>query len=175
MVIIPIGIDCGVAGFLRERGIRMSALPFDWCVSYNGVSDIFKEDFARFSDATVSYGMKFPHGFDIDTYTRRIDRLRTILKSDDRVIFIRKGHAKHNHFEYADIKNDITDSEQLYHVLKERYPHLQFEIIVTLACADCFDPTTTYTSDYVRIVNIATPLVDNDRFMRVLTDIRLNG
>jgi hypothetical protein len=75
----------------------------------------------------------------------------------------------------VDIKNDITDSEQLYHILKERYPHLQFEIIVTLACADCFDPTTTYTSDYVRIVNIATPLVDNDRFTRVLTDIGLNG
>ena len=33
-IIVPIGVDCGVANFLRDNGYRNFSLPFDWVVSY---------------------------------------------------------------------------------------------------------------------------------------------
>jgi hypothetical protein len=40
MIIIPIGIDCGNSDFLKKYNIRKFALPFDWVVTYNGISNI---------------------------------------------------------------------------------------------------------------------------------------
>ena len=45
MIIISLGIDCGIASYLKEKNIRNISLPFYWSVPYNGVSKIFENDF----------------------------------------------------------------------------------------------------------------------------------
>ena len=44
-IIVSLGVDCGVANFLKENGYRNFSLPFDWVVSYGGVSDIINTQF----------------------------------------------------------------------------------------------------------------------------------
>lgn len=39
-MIISIGVDCGLAGFLRDNKLHPMSLPFDWVVTYNGFADI---------------------------------------------------------------------------------------------------------------------------------------
>lgn len=187
-IIIPIGIDCGTAGLLKDRGLRTCSFPFDWCVTYNGVSKLFKNDFKNFTSINenklnTEYDVCFFHDFtsdarvnDEEKYTRRVTRVKTLLKTTkDHLLFFRKGHASHNHDEhngrYSIIKSDIEDCEELYTILKTTYPALNFSIIVTLACGKCFDAKCNYTSNTIEIINIATPVVDNDRFEQTFSEI----
>jgi hypothetical protein len=188
MIIIPIGVDCGTAGLLKDNGLRTFSFPFDWCVTYNGVSKIFKEDFAKFTSINeqrlnTEYDIYFFHDFHSSTYdadeakyTRRINRLKSILETTtEPVLFFRKGHASHNHNEhngrYTTMNSDIQDSEELYTILKSKYPGLNFSIVVTLACGMCYDEKYQYKSNAIDIINIATPTVDNDTFTKVFKDI----
>lgn len=34
-MIIPIGVDCGMAEFLRKNNLRNQAFPFDWMIISN--------------------------------------------------------------------------------------------------------------------------------------------
>lgn len=164
VIYIPIGIDCGVSDTLKELNIREKAYPFDHIVSYNGICEIIKNDFKDFlpdlNKETViigndnkpnvfnsKYGLKFIHDDlykqeEIDKYNRRIDRFKELLKREDNelIVFIRKGHAYHNHNEFK-FKNELLDTIELDNYLKETYPKLNYKIIVILLCYNCYKLT----------------------------------
>jgi len=189
MIIIPLGIDCGISEFIRSKGLRKYALPFDWLVSYQGCASCIDNDFVgfipNFENKMNAYGMFFYHDFETNTrsndeakYNRRVDRFKNILQTTtDEVVFIRKGHAFHHHNEsrekHIELKNDITDSEELDEILSKKYTHLKYRIIVTLVCGQCFDPNVQYTSKTtnVNIYNLATPVVDNQLFATAINKI----
>lgn len=158
MIIIPIGVDCGNASLFKENNLRNFSLPFDWSVTYNGVSKIIKNDFNDYipkdnNSLNIIDDVYFVHNEfpkDNEQMLRRINRLKSILEtSNEKVVFIRKGHACHNHNEhdgrYNIIKSDIQDAEELNIVLQEKYPNLNYEIIVFLICGKCFIPPNNST------------------------------
>jgi hypothetical protein len=188
-MIIPIGVDCGIAEFLKTTNLRSFSFPFDWAVTYNGVSKCIEEEFKDFipnEDKKINnYDVFFNHDFEKHTcendkvkYHRRIQRLQTILEtSTEEIIFCRKGHAAHHHNEHApmfsSIKSDIDDAEDLCTILKNKYPNLNYKIIVVLVCGKCFDSDKVYKSkiDNIDIYNISTPNVDNEMFAKCVNKI----
>ena len=129
---ISIGVDCGTSEFLKKYNLRKMSLPFDWCVTYKGISEIIKNDFTSFipiNEKINDYGVLFVHDKfpeDNEKITRRIDRFKNILDTyTDNITFIRKSHACHNHNEFDMIHNDIIDCEELDNILKEKYNFIQ--------------------------------------------------
>jgi len=182
-MIVPIGVDCGMAGFIKIYKLRSFSFPFDWTVTYNGVSSCIEDDFKSFTeplDKQINkYDIYFHHDFihtellqnDTEKYIRRYNRLIDILKSGkEEIIFCRKGHAPHHHLEhngkYTNIISDIDDAEKLDIVLQAKYPNLTYKIIVILVCRNCFDPNKVYTSESSRIEihNIASDKADDHKF-----------
>ena len=176
-MIIQIGVDCGMASFLKKHNLRTEAFPFDWNVTYNGVSKCVEDDFKHFTDPLHNrindYDVFFFHDFERDfeedkeKYARRCNRfIHTLESATDDIIFCRKGHASHHHCEhagkYSNITSDIDDAERLNEVLITKYPQLKYKIIVILVCGICFNPTETYKSncEFIEIHNIATPQAD---------------
>ena len=51
MIIIPLGIDCIIAEFLRNR-----SYPFDWVLTYSGVHKIIDNNFIDFIPNDFSSG-----------------------------------------------------------------------------------------------------------------------
>ena len=191
-MIIPIGVDCGMAEFCKKNNLRNNSFPFDWTVTYNGVSKCIEDDFKLFTEPLNNrinqYDIYFHHDFynselvnqDKEKYNRRCKRLINILEtSNEYIIFCRKGHARHHHDEqngkYSNITNDISDAEKLSIILSNKYPQLKFKIIVILVCGKCFNPTETYKSisSNIEIYNIATPQVDDDKFEKLCRNIFL--
>jgi hypothetical protein len=182
-MIIPIGIDCGNADFFRQNNLRNAAFPFDWTLTYGGVSNIIKNEFIDFlpnnnNELFISkYNVNFTHNHfpeDNEKMIRRIERFKHILEnSEEKITFVRKGHAYHHHKECEQIKNDLLDAEELDFYLKSKYPNLKFEIIVILVCGSCFDSNANYTiiSDDIKVYNIATPIVDNDKYKNLCKEI----
>lgn len=179
-MIIPIGVDCGMATFCKKFNLRNISLPFDWVVSYNGVSNSIYDNLKSYTDPLTNrvnnYDIYFHHDFinsntynqDKEKYIRRCKRLIDILEtSTDNIIFCRKGHACHHHHEhngkYSHITSDIDDAENLNQILSTKYPQLNYKIIVVLICGTCFDSNKTYTSisDKISVYNIAMPQVDD--------------
>lgn len=174
-MIVPIGVDCGVADFCKKYSLRSFSLPFDWAVSYHGVSACIEDEFKLFTapliDRVNNYDIYFHHDFatpesmEVDSvkYRRRCKRLLDFLGGDEELVFCRKGHAPHNHLEhngkYAHICSDIVDAEKLDATLRRKYPNLKFKIIVVLVCGTCFDASLTYTStsERVQVYNVVTP------------------
>ena len=102
MIIIPCGIDCGLAELLKKTNLRQFSLPFDWSVSYGGISKIIKNEFNDFipknnNKINTIYNYSFFHNDfpqDTETMTRRCNRLLYLLgNSSEQLVFIRKGHA----------------------------------------------------------------------------------
>lgn len=189
-MIVPIGVDCGMVEFCKKYNLRISAMPFDWAVSYNGVSKCIEDDLKLFSNPLENrinqYDVYFHHDFkndesilsDTEKYDRRCERLLHLLNtSDEDITFCRKGHACHHHNEhngkYNTIISDIEDAEKLNDVLIKKYPKLKYKIIVILVCDKCFEPTTTYksNSELVEVYNIATPQSDTAIFEKCARDI----
>jgi hypothetical protein len=189
-MIIPIGVDCGNADFLRKNNLRTLSFPFDWIVTYSGVADIIKNNFFDFFDGNLmnqnekAYNTqykalfvhyKFPE--DSEKMIRKIHRFKTILQSsEEEIIFIRKGHAYHHHNEQVNaVKNDLIDAEELDIILQEKYPNLRFKIIVILVCGICFDPYLVYSSvsKNIAIYNIATHNVDDNMYIQLCKNILL--
>ena len=172
---IPIGVDCGLANLLKKYNLRSYSFPFDWAVSYNGVSKCIEDNFKNFfpCEKLNNYDMSFPHDFsamtlltDIEKYNRRVNRLKLILEnSQEPIYFIRKGHASHLHMEhngkFTTIKSDIEDANTLDSIIKEKYPNLSYTITVFLVCGKCFNPKLDYTENNINIVNIVTPGADD--------------
>jgi hypothetical protein len=180
-MIIPIGVDCGMASFLKKHNLRTEAFPFDWNVTYNGVSKCVEYDFKHFTDPLhnrindydVFFFHDFEHDFEEDKekYARRCNRfIHTLESATDDIIFCRKGHASHHHCEhagkYSNITSDIDDAERLNEVLRTKYPQLKYKIIVILVCGICFNPAETYKSNFesIEIHSIATPKADTVAF-----------
>ena len=175
-MIISIGVDCGIAEFTKKYKLRNVSLPFDWTVSYHGVSKCIDDNFKYFTEPLNNrintYDIYFHHDFeknnveDKEKYSRRCQRFIEILEtSNEELIFCRKGHAGYHHGEhhgkYSTPINDIDDAEQL-DIILQKYPHLKYKIIVILMCDKCFNPKKTYQSKSVNleIYNIARPKVD---------------
>lgn len=185
-MLVPIGVDCRIAQFIKDHKLRNYSFPFDWTVSYNGVSSCINDDFRLFTEPLESrinrYDIYFHHDFDIDDllhihrekYVRRYTRLIEVLKScKDEVIFCRKGHCNHHHGEhngkYTNITSDIDDAEKLDSILRAKYPNLIYKIIVILMCGKCFQAEQLYTSKSkcIEIYNIASAQEDD----KIFTDL----
>ena len=191
MIFISIGVDCGMGTFLKQNNLRTTSFPFDWVVSYNGVSKCIDNEFDDFIEPLDEkrinkYDIYFYHDFrcistyneDKEKYFRRCNRLINILEtSDDFIVFCRKGHACHHHYEndskYSNIVSDITDCENLDKLISKKYPNLNYKIVVILVCDKCFNPSKTYksNSDKIEIYNIATPEADASIFEKCCRDI----
>ena len=189
-MIIPIGVDCGMAEFLKKYNLRNLSLPFDWNVSYNGVSNCIDDNFKFFTEPLNNrineYGIYFHHDFvdnnllnqDKLKYKRRYERLINILEtSTEEIIFCRKGHACHHHYEhnqkFYNIINDIDDAEKLDIIVQNKYPQLKYKIIVILVCGKCFNSNDTYksSSNKIDVYNIATEQADDTRFENLCRNI----
>jgi hypothetical protein len=178
-IFIPIGIDCGFTHLLKKYNLRNFSLPFDWIITYRGISSIIKNDFKNFlpenpedfiSKDILNFIPKentnfnnlcdvwfihesFPN--DIEKFTRRIERFKNLLSSKEKIVFLRKSHGQHHHNEYI-IKNDIEDAVELDNILSTKYPDLKYTIVVALICGHCFsDSVYTTKSPNVQIYNIA--------------------
>ena len=148
-IFVPIGTDCGIAAILKSNNLRLFSLPFDWVVTYNGVTDIIANKFKGYlfpDKQTVACNTKFVHNTfptDYETMNRRINRFMDLLENEEKeLIFIRKGHYIHHHSEAEKnnciLKNDLQDSYDLNRHLKTTYPNLKYKIIVFLCCEKCF-------------------------------------
>ena len=190
IMIIPIGVDCGMAEFCQKYNLRNISLPFDWNVTYNGVSKCIDDNFEFFTEPLNNkinkYDIYFVHDFnnndllnqDKEKYIRRCQRLINILEtSNEEIIFCRKGHACHHHYEhngkYTNIISDINCAEKLDIILSNKYPQLKYKIIVILVCGKCFNSIETYKSksDKIDIYNIATPQADSTIFEKLCHNI----
>ena len=163
MIIIPIGIDCGVATFLKEYNLRTMSLPFDWIITYKGVSNIIKNKFLNFLPPLQSSteGIRFVHDEfpeNTEKYKRRINRFHNLLSSPpSHITFFRKGHLIHNHGE-SDIVNEVDDIIKLDEYLSSEYPNFDYKIILTLSCHQCNTPTDTFEhSNKITIYNLTNP------------------
>ena len=179
-MIIPIGVDCEIADLCKKYHKRSCSLPFDWAVSYNGISKCIEDDFTQFippkNERINAYDVYFHHDFqtidmydkDNEKYDRRVQRMIHMLQTTTKdIVFCRKGHACHHHNEhngkYTSIISDIEDAEKLNMVVSEKYPNLNFKIHLILICGMCFDKNTEYksTSDNIQIHNIAAEKVES--------------
>lgn len=182
-MIIPIGVDCGMAEFCRKHNLRTTAFPFDWTVTYNGVSKCIEDNFKLFTEPLTNkineYDVSFVHDFenvkDYDKYKEKYNRrykrlINTLETSDEHIIFCRKGHACRHHYEhngkYSKITSDIIDAEKLDAIISYRYPQLNYKIIVILVCGECFNTTCEYksNSNNIEIYNIATSQLEDKAF-----------
>ena len=116
-MIVSLGTDCIVSMFCDKYKLKRATLPFDWCVSYNGV---FKHFVDTIDENRINkYDVYFHHDFkdnqlynqDKDKYIRRCARLQELLKNtEEEIIFVRSGHSCHHHDElngkYKIIAND---------------------------------------------------------------------
>ena len=183
MKFVSIGIDCDVANFLNKYNLRKASLPFDWNVSYNGVSKCIDSDFKNFTEPLSVNKINrddvyFHHDFlseamipvDNDKYSRRCERLLDILKknnsntSGEQILFIRKGHMCYHHEEqngkYADITEDYEDAKRLNGVLRSKYPLLKYKIILLQGCTKCFKKDTVCMDDTANNIEIYNNVCD---------------
>jgi len=128
---IPIGVNCDPSLYLRSRGLRQTAFPFDWAVvPMQSVIELIANDFSGFLDpesviflpptkrllisedgshleisndiitpvVCARYRILFPHDFPEAgakvfgevraKYSRRIEKLEKLLRSDTEVVFV---------------------------------------------------------------------------------------
>ncbi len=112
-LVISLGPACETAYQLTRMGIRHSAFPFDWVISeFRPLYECFANDFADFltvrddlivKDGNISnkYGIGFFHELtepgqpDFEKaktkFQRRAKRLLNVMKSTQRVLFVRRG------------------------------------------------------------------------------------
>jgi hypothetical protein len=178
---VSIGIDCDVANFLNKYNLRKASLPFDWNVSYNGVSKCIDSDFNNFTEPLSVNRINrddvyFHHDFlseamipaDSDKYSRRCQRLLNMFEecqaTDKQIIFIRKGHMCYHHEEqngkYADITDDYEDAKRLNGVLRSKYPLLKYKIILLQGCTKCFKKDTVCMNDTANNIEIYNNVCD---------------
>ena len=171
-ILVPLGVDCGLTQWLKDAGLRNFSLPFDWTVSYNGVSDIIDNEFIdyiphetnKFNTLDIGnngqlnkYDVRFiHHNFpnDNEKINRKISRFLNLLQSDNEIIFLRKGHSEHHHDECNNLTDEFLDCQKLYDILKLKYKNLKFKIILFLVCSKCYNNKTYETSNVI-VYNIS--------------------
>ena len=180
--IVSLGVDCGVANFLKENGLRNFSLPFDWVVSYGGISNILKNKFSDYIPKdnlqfNRKDNVKFIHEnfpADIEKMNRRINRFLNLLNDDKEIIFLRKGHSEHHHNESEVINDDLLDCEELYDILKENYKNLKFKIILFLVCSKCYNYKEKYDSEKVIVYNVSDKDNRSDLIKNYFSDLELH-
>jgi hypothetical protein len=197
MLFVSIGIDCDVANFLNKYNLRKASLPFDWNVSYNGVSKCIENDFNNFTkplsaDRINEDDIYFHHDFldiaaasspDHDKYHRRCERLLNLFKTAETtgefVLFIRKGHLCYHHEEqkgkYKNIMCDVEDAKRLSGILRSKYPLLKYKIIVVLGCTKCEAKDTDSVSAVSVYNNVNGGTFEECMLNIVITEIRENN
>jgi hypothetical protein len=186
---IPIGVDCGMENFFKKYNLRNSSFPFDWVVTYNGISTCIDNNFKNYIELDENkineYDVYFHHerdnftNEDKEKYIRRCNRVINILETtNEEIVFCRKGHAHHHHYEhngkyFNNIKNEIDECEKLNISIRNKYPHLKYKIILILVCGKCFNREETYkrSTDKIEIYNISTPDVDDELFEKSARNI----
>jgi len=168
---VSLGIDCGTANILKQLGLRNCSLPFDWVVTFEGITNIINNNFSNYlpsydnkyeklnrNSGSLFLHNKFPD--DIEKMNERIDRFKNLLEtSNEKIIFIRKSHGIHHHDEYDNVINDIDDAINLDSLLCKKYPNLTYEIHVILICDKCFTNLiiNENISNNIKIHNISRP------------------
>jgi len=171
---VSLGVDCGTANILKNLKLRSCSLPFDWVVTYEGITNIINNDFANYlpenddgnyEKLNKNAGVLFLHNNfpdDIEKINKRIDRFKNLLEtSNEKIIFIRKSHGSHHHNEYNNVVNDIDDATNLDSLLLKKYPNLTYEIHVILICDNCFTDVNENNSNNIKIHNISRPYPKN--------------
>jgi hypothetical protein len=173
---VSLGVDCGTANILTLLGLRGCSLPFDWVVTYEGITNIINNDFTNYlpkndnnnykklnkNSGVLFLHNKFPD--DIENMNKRIDRFKKLLEtSNEKIIFVRKSHGSHHHNEYNNVVNDIDDAINLDLLLLKKYPNLIYEIHVILICDNCFTNIiiNENISNNIKIHNISRPYPTN--------------
>ena len=168
---VSLGADCGTAIILKQLGLRTCSLPFDWVVTYEGITNIINNDFTNYLPESVNNyeklnknsGTLFLHNnfpCDLEKMNKRIDTFKNLLEtSNEKITFVRKSHGSHHHDEYNNVVNDIDDAVKLDLLLSKKYPKLIYEIHVILICDKCFTNININKtdSDNVIIHNISRP------------------
>lgn len=183
-IYIPIGIDCTIAEEIKKKNKRTNAYPFDWVVTYNGVTDIIKNKFINYlpDNNTIqnykSHTLFLHNNFPADNekMNRRINRFMDLLNNKtDEIIFFRKSHCYRHHKEVENsefqLKNDLDDSIELYDYLKANYSELKFKIIIILMCGKCFDKTMIYDTTKVEVYNNSELYDDKNNLFKIIDDI----
>lgn len=169
---ISLGVDCGTANILKQLGLRNYSLPFDWVVTYEGITNIINNNFTNYlpkdhnnkyeklnrNSGTLFLHNNFPD--DIEIMNKRIDRFKNLLEtSNEKIIFVRKSHGSHHHDEYNNIINDIDDAINLDLLLLKKYPNIIYEIHLILICDNCFTniEINENISNNIKIHNISRP------------------
>jgi hypothetical protein len=187
MLFVSIGIDCDVANFLNKYNLRKASLPFDWNVSYNGVSKCIENNFKNFTEPLSVERINqddiyFHHDFlnetiiesDKEKYHRRCVRLLNMFEmnnianvsgaSGEQILFIRKGHMCYHHEEqnskYKNIIDDYEDAKKLNSNLRNKYPYLKYKIIVILGCTECFKKNTVCEKDNKNNIEVYNNVCD---------------
>jgi len=152
-------------------GLRNCSLPFDWVVTYEGITNIINNNFTNYlpkehdnkyeklnrNSGTLFLHCNFPD--DIEKMNKRIDRFKNLLEtSNEKIIFVRKSHGSHHH-EYNNVINDIDDAINLDLLLLKKYPNLIYEIHLILICDNCFTniAINENISNNIKIHNISRP------------------
>jgi len=168
---ISLGVDCGTATILKKLGLRTCSLPFDWVITYEGITNIINNNFNNYLPArdnnyenlNKTCGTLFLHNIfpdDNEIMNKRINRFKKLLEMcDEKIIFVRKSHGFHHHNEYDNIINDVDDAINLDLLLLQKYPNLEYEIHVILICDKCFTNVITNEkiSNNIKIHNISRP------------------
>jgi hypothetical protein len=116
MIYVSLGVDCGSANILNVLKLRKQSLPFDWVVTYEGITNIINNNFEdfipkirdnKYEKLNKNSGVLFLHNKfpdDIVKINKRINRFKNLLEtSTEKIIFLRKSHAIHHHNEYNNV------------------------------------------------------------------------
>ena len=156
-IYIPLGSDCCIATVLNQMGLRKFSLPYDWMMSLTGIYENFTSDFTNFYEDD-NYNYKFIHG---PPPEYRIERLKNILENHDgKVVLIRKSHLNVNHEqvetghtnEILDDRLEVEDMKKLNDLLRQKYPNLDFKILLFLTCTRCCFESEEY--DNLSVISI---------------------
>jgi hypothetical protein len=74
MIIIPCGIDCGLTMLLKKYNLRKFSLPFDWSVSYGGISNIIKNDLKEFIPTNNKINKIYNYSFFHNNFPEDIEK-----------------------------------------------------------------------------------------------------
>ena len=155
---------------MRKYNLHSITLPFDWNITFEGIFNIINNNFIDYipiDSIKNKYGVEFVHDIfpkDKDKYERRIIRLKNILEtSTNEIFFMRKSHIHNHHLAYENIVDEIKDIQNLDILLKEKYPNLNYKIILFLICCNCYDKNQIYNvlSKNIIIFNLVTSNVDD--------------
>lgn len=138
--IIPIGGDCSIGEAISHFKYRKCSYPLDWNVStivfikeyfksnLNYLKYVIKESKPILDSGILGIENFFYFQHDtghevtqsmIDKYEERNNRLRNLLESDSKILFVRKWSS-----------DTVSDMVELKTIIHSVYPNLKFKILI---------------------------------------------